>query len=157
FFYDSNLCIAVSQTADPTGKWNVYQIAVTPSPDQGGIFGTDLLDFPHIAVGSDAIYIAGNQFTDIATTYSGARVYAINKSQMYGGASAAAGASHDVSDVMQDTLQPARGIGVAKTMYFVSTDNNCTCHNANLWKWSDPFGADSFTYQGAVPFSVTYE
>jgi len=50
-----------------------------------------------------------------------------------------------------DTLRPARSVGVAKTMYFVSVDNNCPCNNALLWKWNDPFGINSFVFEGAVP------
>ena len=146
FLYNSAVCIAVSRTGDPTGQWYVYYVPVTASDGSG-----DLFDFPHLAIGSDAFYVAGNQFTNQAQTYAGPRVFAWNKAQMYAGQAQAAGVHFDIPDVTKDTLWPARGVGVAKVMYFAAVDNNCPCANAHVWKWTDPFGANSFVYQGAAP------
>jgi hypothetical protein len=150
FLYNSAVCVAVSRTGDPTGQWFIYIVPVSTATGGG-----DLFDFPHLAIGSDAFYVAGNQFTNFAQTYAGPRVYAWNKAQMYAGQPQAAGVHFDIADVTKDTLWPARGVGVAKTMYFAAVDNNCPCSNAHVWKWSDPFGANSFVYQGAaalIPF-----
>ena len=62
---DSTICIAVSQTNDPLGAWNRYAFPVSGSGN--------LLDFPHIAVGSDAIYLAGSQYLH-GRFFNGARV-----------------------------------------------------------------------------------
>src|SRR5438309_1860497 len=72
----SAICVAVSRTGDPTGNWFVYAFTVTPA--------NDLLDFPHIAIGSDAIFLSGNQYPH-NNTFTAARVYAYNKAQMYAG------------------------------------------------------------------------
>ncbi len=148
FFYDSSLCIAVSQSGDPTGNWNVYSIPVDRTTAGSG---ADLLDFPHMAISSDAIFVSGNQFGNFAQTYLGPRVYAFNKAQMYARQQQAAGGHYSISDTSKDTLIPARNVGVDKTMYFVSVDNNCPCSNANLWKWSDPWGSNVFTFEGSTP------
>jgi hypothetical protein len=141
---DSSICIAVSRTNDPTGVWYVYGFTVTPNPD--------LLDFPHAVIGSDAIYLAGNQYQGGAN-FIGARVYAYNKSQMYQGQPATAvyyNVGNNAAGKLADTLTPAARVGVANTAYFIAADNCNSCSNISLWKWSDPFGASSFSLQGGV-------
>jgi len=141
--YNSSMCIAVSLTGDPTGSWFVYAFPVTPA--------NDLLDFPHIAIGSDAIYLAGNQFQN-GSTFTGAQVYAYNKSQMYAGQPAASlsyNVGNNAAGHAADTLYPARAVGTAGTAYFTAADN-CNCSSISLWKWSTPFGTSSFTLQGGV-------
>ena len=86
----SAICIAVTLTAEPTATWSVYAFTVTPM--------NDLLDFPHIAVGSDAIYLSGNQYLH-GRTFVGARVYAYNKAQMYAN-QAAASVFYDVGSAL---------------------------------------------------------
>lgn len=146
--FDSSMCIAVSQTGDPTSIWLVYAFAVSPAQD--------LFDFPHAAIGSDAVYVTGNQFQN-GTTFTGARVYAYNKSQMYAGSPAAAvfvDVGNNAAGKVADTLTPARHVMVSGAAYFIAADNSgCTCSSVSLWKWSDPFGASSFTLRGGV--SVT--
>jgi hypothetical protein len=150
--YDTNnnsvVCVAVSQTGDPTATWHVYGFAVQTA--------NDLFDFPHATIGSDAIYVTGNQFQS-GKTFTGARVYAYNKSQMYAGVTAAStffDVGNNAAGKLADTLTPARGVTVASTAYFIAADNSaCPCSSISIWKWSSPFGASSFTLQGGV--SVT--
>ncbi len=144
--YNSSICIAVTQTGDPTAVWYVYGFPVTGS--------RNLLDFPHAAIGSDAIYLAGNQYLR-GTSFNGARVYAYNKSQMYQGLPAAfvyRNVGNNAAGHLADTLTPAAGVGVASTAYFIGADNYfcSTCSTVSVWKWSDPFGASTFTLQGGV-------
>lgn len=149
--YNSSLCLAVSTTADPTASYYVYGFPVSPAGD--------LMDFPQLAIGSDAIYVAGNQFQN-GVTFTGARVYAFDKLQMYAGGTAGS-RYHDVGNNSlgaghpADTLYPAKSVTVANTMYFVAADNNAaTGNNISAWRWSSPFGAgagaDVFTLQGGV-------
>jgi hypothetical protein len=143
--FNSAVCVAVSQNGDPTGVWNVYAFAVTP--------GSDLLDFPHATIGSDAIYVTGNQFQN-GKTFIGARIYAYNKPQMYAGQPTTpvfVDVGNTASGKLADTLTPARGLQTASTAYFIAADNaGCPCSAIDLWRWSGPFGASSFTLQGAV-------
>jgi hypothetical protein len=143
--YTSTICIAVSTTADPTGSYWVYGFPVSPT---GNLF-----DFPQVGVGSDAIYVSGNQFQNGAT-YTGARIYALNKSQMYTGVSASyvfKNVGNNAAGLIADTVYPAKGVSVAKTMYFLGADNNAaTGNNISVWKWTDPFGANTFALRGGV-------
>jgi hypothetical protein len=143
--YDSVICMAVSMTGDPTGSYWVYAFAVSPA--------ADLLDFPQFAIGSDAVYLSGNQYQNGAT-FIGARVYAYNRSQLEAGQPTSY-LSHDVGNdaagLPADTLYPAKGVSVANTAYFLGADNNAaTGSSISLWKWSDPFGANVFTLQGGI-------
>ena len=54
-FFTSSVCIAVTETGNPTGNWLIYAFPVSPF--------TSLLDFPRAVVGVDGqIYLAGNLF-----------------------------------------------------------------------------------------------
>lgn len=70
----SRQCIAISQTADPTGSYYVYSFAM---PDTGTIN-----DYPHFGVWSDAYYMSDNQFNDAVTTFLGAGCFAFDKNKM---------------------------------------------------------------------------
>lgn len=148
--YNSTICFAVSVSNNPTGSYWIYGFPVSPA--------NDLLDFPQFAIGSgatvgpDAIYLSGNQFQNGAT-FAGARVYAFNKVQMEAGQAAQSvyrNVGNDAAGYAADTLYPAKGVtnGAA---YFVAPDNNFSSGSTiSVWKWSDPFGANSFALQGGV-------
>jgi hypothetical protein len=149
---NSSVCLAVSQTNNPTGNWYFYNIPVAVPAGHT----TNLLDQPRLGIGTDALYITGNQFADAETTYLGPRVYAVNEAQAYSGGPI----TSEYTDVSAnyDTLNPAQNIGTAanpytEAGYFLAADDGIcppTCSNVYLWKWSDPFGANSFTFQGQV-------
>jgi hypothetical protein len=68
--FAQDLCIAVSQTADPTGRYDQYAFQVNNIAN--GLFGF-LNDYPKIAVFSDAYYATGDPnriFTGIGNTIS---------------------------------------------------------------------------------------
>jgi hypothetical protein len=142
---NSSICVAVSKTADASaGTWWVYSF---PGPSR------DLLDYPREAIGSDAVYVSVNQFQN-ATTFLGARVYAYQKAQMLIGATALSKVFDpkiDAAGKLPDTLIPTRGVTVANTMYFDQADDYATTgQTVSLWKWTNPFGASSFTLQGGI-------
>lgn len=68
-------CIAVSQTADPTGAY--YAWAYTWS-------STDLNDYPHFGIWPDGYYMTVHNFTG-GTTWNGSGVAAFNRTQMIAG------------------------------------------------------------------------
>lgn len=72
-------CFAVSKTADPvSGGWNFYSINTA-----GG-----LGDYPKFGIWPDGLYMSVNMFGYAASSsFQGARVYALNKAQMYAGSS----------------------------------------------------------------------
>ncbi|MEP6787143.1 MAG: hypothetical protein ABJB40_01835, partial [Acidobacteriota bacterium] len=73
----SRQCIAISQTADPTGSYFVYSFAM---PDGGTIN-----DYPHFGVWSDAYYMTDNQFNDAGTAFLGAGIFAFDRTKMLAG------------------------------------------------------------------------
>jgi hypothetical protein len=70
-------CFAVSMTGNPlTGGWNFYSIQI----DDG------LHDYEKLGVWTDGIYMSANMFSfGAGSSYQGARVWALNKFQMYAG------------------------------------------------------------------------
>lgn len=86
------LDLAVSQTGDPTGLWNVYRIPAindgtdgTPDHDCPG--GPCFGDFPHLGVDRNGVYITTNEFPLFAGGFIGAQIYAMSKQALASGAS----------------------------------------------------------------------
>jgi hypothetical protein len=149
--YASSICIGVTQTGDPTGTWNRYVFPVlSPTSD-------NLLDYPQMAIWHDGIYVAGNRF-NMAGVYQGARVVAYNKAQMYGGQTATQvwrAVGNNAAGNQADTLHPAwphGGLPAGGPAYFIAQDwcLQTTCDTISLWRWSDPFGANTFVLAGGV-------
>src|SRR5512143_65892 len=147
--YDNNettstINFAVSQTGDPTGAWHLYAIS-----DQltSGIF-----DFPHAAIDGATLYITGNLFTSGA--FVKARVFAVDLAQAYAGqvpATTFKDVGNNAAGHLADSLMPTQNDGAANAMYFLSADNQGSGgSNISLFRWVDPFGANSFALQGGV-------
>jgi hypothetical protein len=155
-FITSSLCVAVSQTGDPTGLWNIYAFPISPG------FGS-LLDFPRGVFGSDGqIYVSGNLFLCCDALgeffFDHARVYAFKTSDLYSGSGTAPRVvvvgNDPETGLPADSLTPARAVGVPG-MYLLSASNPSTrASSITLWKWSDPFGGNVFNQQGRVMVST---
>src|SRR5882724_7018468 len=154
-FRSSSLCVAVTQTGDPTGGWFIYAFPISPV--------ASLLDFPRAVIGSDGqMYVAGNLFQIDRfgnAVFVSARVYAFKTSDMYTGLDTtpqiATVGNDPQAGLPADSLTPARAVGVAG-MYFISASNPTSPNPGSaitLWKWSDPFGSNMFTRQGFVTVS----
>jgi hypothetical protein len=68
-------CVAVSQTADATGAYNLYAFS----------YGSVFPDYPKMGVWPDAYYISFNMFTN---TFQGAKACAYDRNAMLAGAAA---------------------------------------------------------------------
>jgi hypothetical protein len=84
----NHLDIAVSQTSNPTGGWNIYRVDVTnDGTDTGGANpGPYLGDYPHIGADANGFYITTNAYPWCCNGFSGAQIYAFSKSQLAAGA-----------------------------------------------------------------------
>jgi N-acetylneuraminic acid mutarotase len=69
-------CVAVSQTADPTGAWHRYDFLIS---------ATKLNDYPKFGVWPDGYYMSINQFDGFTFAYAGAGVVAFERDQMLAG------------------------------------------------------------------------
>src|SRR5437868_2336182 len=87
----NHLDLAVSQTSDPTGGWNIYRIDVTnDGTNTGGVNpGPFLGDYPHIGADANGFYITTNAYPWCCNGFSGAQVYALSKAQLAAGAASA--------------------------------------------------------------------
>ena len=88
---NDHIDIAVSDTADPTGSWTIFQLPVQNNgtqgtPDHHCITGSCLGDYPHIGADANAIYLTTNEFDLFpGGSFYGAQVYAIGHNLLLGG------------------------------------------------------------------------
>ena len=69
-------CIAISQTADPTGAYYLYEF-----DEAAAVFN----DYPHIGVWPDGYYMSTNQFPDATTGTVAAGAWAFERQKMIAG------------------------------------------------------------------------
>ncbi len=145
--YDAspNNCIAVSQTGDPTGAWNLYSFA-TGAVNANG----DLFDYPHIGVGDQAIYVGANMF--LSTGFAG-RVWALDKTAMYAGNALPAPTPHDLLDGGNPDGTPTPMVlhgapSAAGTVFIVTDDPSFSGDTFGVWKWTDSSSATAPTLVG---------
>ena len=77
-YYD---CVAISQTADPTGAYYRYAFVTQPDPELPG--GTFFPDYPKYGVWKDSYILTTRDFGDV--TGYGISVYALEKNKMVNG------------------------------------------------------------------------
>jgi hypothetical protein len=84
----NHLDLAVSQTSNPTGSWNIYRIDVTnDGTNAGGVNpGPYLGDYPHIGADAYGIYLTTNAYPWCCNGFAGAQIYAFSKAQLVAGA-----------------------------------------------------------------------
>jgi hypothetical protein len=139
-------CVAVSQTPDPMGSWNVYAFSMDAAVD-------DFFDYPHAGVGDDAIYMGANIFGD-SSDFRESRIYAFDKSAMYAGSSASF-VSHDLAGT-DFTPQPINLHGWSQATWpsgrphYILTAYNFNGSTHGLYTWDDPFGADVLTLETVI-------
>jgi hypothetical protein len=88
FTMANHIDIAVSQTADPTGSWNIYRLDVTnDGTNTGGVNpGPYLGDYPHIGADANGFYVTTNAYPWCCDGFAGAQIYALSKAQLAAGA-----------------------------------------------------------------------
>ena len=88
FTHVNHLDIAVSQTSNPTGTWNIYRVDVTSDGTNtgGSNPGPYLGDYPHIGADANGFYITTNAYPWCCNGFSGAQIYAFSKAQLAAGA-----------------------------------------------------------------------
>ncbi|MBK8905884.1 MAG: DNRLRE domain-containing protein [Anaerolineaceae bacterium] len=135
-------CLAVSQTGDPTGGWNIYHYTT----GSASIF----FDYPHAGVGRDAIYMGANMFT---SSFLDSRIWAFDKAAMYAGQPAASVMRNLGNN--EDTPQPMnlhgwnQGTWPTSGPHYIVTETGYNGANHTVWAWNDPFGANTLTAVGS--------
>jgi hypothetical protein len=162
FTHVNHLDLAVSQTSDPTGGWNIYRIDVTADGSPGNTGGPCpcLGDYPHIGADANGIYLTTNSYPWGPGDFDGAQIYALSKAQLVAGAASVSmqhidttGMVHATSPTTQTepgfTVWPAQSPGTqfntsnAGTEYFLSSNageeasgHDFTGASTNLVVWT---------------------
>jgi hypothetical protein len=138
----NHLDIAVSQTSNPTGSWNIYRTDVTnDGTNTGGSNpGPFLGDYPHIGADANGFYITTNAYPWCCNGFSGAQIYAYSKAQLAAGAASVTMQHIDTSGMVNApsdagstqpgfTLWPSQSPGTSQfslanngTEYFLSSN-----------------------------------
>lgn len=74
----SAVWFAISDTSDPTGTWTFYAIDADPSD-------VNWADYPGFGMNSTWIAITNNMFTNASDTFSGAKMWVLNKAEALAG------------------------------------------------------------------------
>ncbi len=145
----SNLmCIAISQTSDATGKYNVYSFS----------FGNKLPDYPKFGVWPDGYYFSANMFYR-GTSFQGAEACAFPRAAMLAGKAATAVCFQKSTSVFSllpadldgSTLPPAGEPNFFLT--FVTNGLNLYRFHADFNNPSNSTFTGPFAVQGVAPFS----
>ena len=153
-------CIAVSQTADPTGPWYLYDFQTSTSL---------MNDYGKVGVWPDGYYMSFNQFNGSSFAWAGAGVAVFEREKMLLGESARmiyldlGAVSLDYSGMLPSDLDgPTPAVGTPN--YFMEWDDSAWMGDATdtlrVWEfrtdWTVPanstFGADaSYTPNALIP------
>jgi hypothetical protein len=139
----NHLDLAVSQTSDPTGSWNIYKIDVTnDGTNTGGVNpGPYLGDYPHIGADANGIYLTTNSYPWHENGFSGAQIYALSKAQLAAGAASVTMQHIDTSGTVNEpsdagstqpgfTLWPAQSPGTSSYNLAANGTENFLSSNA---------------------------
>jgi len=103
FFQPSHVLIAVSQTSDPTGAWNLYSVNTTDDGSNGTPQHANcpcLPDQPLLGANRDGVFIATNEFQNNAQGFfNGGQIYALGRARLESGASSVTFVHLDVGTV----------------------------------------------------------
>jgi hypothetical protein len=139
---DSYLCVAATATNDPTGAWHRFSFRADAN-------ATDTwIDFPHMGIGLDAVYIGGNMFAD-SGGLDHVRVFALDKDDLYDGTPLTVAEANLGS--LFFTAQPVKIHGFYSGGWPApGTPHHFIAHdaggNSRIWRWGDPFVTDPVIY-----------
>jgi hypothetical protein len=82
--------IAVSESGDPLGAWQIWSIDTTNNglngtPDHGCLLGACFGDYPQIGMDANGFYITTNEFEFFGDGFNGAQLYALSKADLVAG------------------------------------------------------------------------
>src|SRR5579864_6193683 len=160
--------IAVSQTSNPNGTWNVYNFNMAITSGTGSC-ATCAADYTEFGFDQTAIYFSGNMFTKSGTAYDYAESFSALKSTMESGGTVTAYGFYDFSanGVLVDTVQPVEneassgpGAGLLINSFDANGDgtHDCVttaCSGVVVWAIANP-GTSTTSATGLVISTSTY-
>jgi len=158
--------IAVSQTNNPNGTWNVY--AFNMAINATGSCPTCAADFTQFGFDQTAIYFSGNMYSQNGNTYMYAEMWSVLKSTMESGSSSSAFGFFNfiANGIKVDTIQPVEneassgpGAGLLINSFNINGDgtHDCfstACSGVVVWAIANP--GTSSDAASSVIASTTY-
>ncbi len=143
------ILVAVSQTSNPLGGWNIYRFVGPAGTDVG-----ELSDFPQLGQDRSAVYVSFNRFS-AGLSFVDARLMIIPKSKLYAGLSTGYFwfYNFNVGGVTFDTIQPANEFSPSdhpRAEFLLNSYNirfgggQCStsvCNGLIVWAVSNPLAA----------------
>ena len=159
--------IAVSQTNDPNGVWNVY--AFNMAINVSGSCATCAADYTEFGFDQTAIYFSGNMFNKSGSAYDYAESFSALKSTMEAGSSVTAYGffNFKANGVLLDTIQPVEseavnspGAGLLINSFDINGDgtHDClstACSGLVVWAIKNA-GKSTISESGMVVSTSTY-
>lgn len=135
----SSILLAVSQTSDPTGNWNVYRIPADPPLNQVWA------DYPTIGFNSKWIAVHSSMFPGAPGSRFTTRLWAFDKASLYAGGPG----NYTVLPGLGVTVQPAETYdATAEDLYLLHQNSNSS---VELFRLTGPVGAESTVRVASVP------
>ena len=117
---NDNIQIAVSNSTDPTGIFNLYSVSA----------GSNVPDQPYIGTSDDKFAIAANDFDSFFGTYVGVQYWIMNKAELVAGASIVQFAT-STPDSSMVTLRPVRHL-TSTSQFYLATNCIGSCVSNSL-------------------------
>jgi hypothetical protein len=137
---NDNVQIAVSNSTDPTGIFNLYSVSA----------GSNVPDQPYIGTSDDKFAIAANDFDSFFGTYVGVQYWIMNKAELVAGASTVQFAT-GTPDSSIVTLRPLRHLS-STSQFYLATNCIGSCVSDSLTTTNT---VELFTVNGVPPGTVS--
>jgi PKD repeat protein len=137
------LCIAVSHDSDATGAYTRYALE----------FDSLFPDYPKMAVWSDGYYVSFNMFAPPVFFFSGAQVWALDRTAMLTGADANAVGfqlSSSYGGLLPSDLDGSTAPPAGSPNYFLNFGSS----KLNIWKFKSDFSVDPPTATLTGPTAI---
>src|SRR5260370_16391291 len=156
--------IAVSQTSNPNGVWNIYKFNMVQ-----GSCTTCAADFTEFGFDQTAIYFSGNMITQDGLAFAYAETFSALKSTMEAGSSVSIYGFFDLmaNGIAVDTIQPVEneassgpGVGLLINSFDMNGDGTHDCVSIArsglvVWAIANP-GQSSFSVTSMVVSTTPY-
>lgn len=139
FNANSAICVAVSQTGDPTGLWNLFKLDVDTA-------GTKWADFPSLGFNKNWIVVSVNMYPVLGGDFVNAKILACGKQSLYNNVMPNF-QFFDLDPVadLGGTIQPAVTMdNTTTTEYFVNHQVSSS-GTARIFTLTGPVGSATFT------------
>lgn len=135
----SCILIAVTQTDNPSGTWNMWKVDVDGT-------NTNWFDFPSLGFNKNWIVVTGNMFTNASNSWSYGQAYAFRKSDLYANGTGLYTLFNNNTNIF--TLCPSVTYdSTSHNMFLVQTVSGNWGSNGvvELWKLSGAVGSESLS------------